>query len=41
MEYIKPYPTSAVINLTDECNFRCPYCFTEHNPKRSTFEIVD
>ena len=41
MEYIKPYPTSAVINLTDECNFRCPYCFTEHHPKRSTFEIVD
>ncbi|DAT81430.1 MAG TPA: 7-carboxy-7-deazaguanine synthase [Caudoviricetes sp.] len=22
-----PLPTSGVINLTDECNNRCPYCF--------------
>lgn len=23
----------AVINLTDSCNLRCPYCFTEHNTR--------
>lgn len=34
-------PTSAVINLTDECNFRCPYCFTTHKPRRASLETVE
>lgn len=29
------YPIySAVINVTDGCNLRCPYCFTEHNSRQ-------
>lgn len=28
------YPIfNAVINVTDQCNLRCPYCFTEHNTR--------
>lgn len=29
------YPIfNAVVNLTDGCNLRCPYCFTEHNTRQ-------
>lgn len=40
-EYQEPHPINAVINLTDQCNFRCPYCFVGHNPRRTTYEIVE
>lgn len=37
----KPYSLShALLNLTDECNLRCKYCFTSHNPKRMTLETA-
>ncbi|MDR2821573.1 MAG: radical SAM protein [Mycoplasmataceae bacterium] len=26
--------TAMMLNVTDECNLCCPYCFTEPNPKR-------
>lgn len=29
-----------VVNLTNECNLRCKYCFTEHNPKRMTLDVL-
>lgn len=31
---------SAVINLTDECNLRCKYCFTHPNPRKMTLPTL-
>lgn len=31
---------SAVVNLTDNCNLRCPYCFTEHNTRKISLDIL-
>ena len=28
----KNFPIDAIINITDECNLRCKYCFTHPNP---------
>lgn len=28
------------INLTNQCNLRCYYCFTEHNPKNLSFQTM-
>lgn len=38
---MKDYPRSAVWSVTDQCNFRCPYCFVHHSPRKSSFEIGD
>lgn len=33
-------PGAAVLNLTDQCNFRCKYCFVHHNPRRMKLETA-
>lgn len=33
-------PISAVVNITDQCNLRCKYCFVNHNPSRMTLETA-
>ena len=30
----------AVINVTNECNLRCRYCFTQHNPRQMSYETA-
>lgn len=32
--------SSCTINLTDDCNFRCKYCFTHHNPRKISLETM-
>lgn len=34
-------PGSAVMNVTDACNFRCPYCFVKHNPRRMSLKTAE
>lgn len=31
---------AACLNLTNQCNLRCTYCFTEHNPQKMTLETA-
>lgn len=33
-------PLSATYNVTDRCNFACPYCFTKENARSSSFEVA-
>ena len=28
------------INLTNQCNLRCYYCFAEHNPRNITWDTM-
>ena len=37
---IYQYPYHGVINVTDDCNLRCQYCFTEHSPHYMTLETA-
>lgn len=32
--------SSVIINVTDNCNLRCPYCFTERNTAVSSLEVM-
>ena len=34
------YPTSAVLNVTDNCNLQCKYCFTEQHPHYMTLDTA-
>ena len=34
-------PTAAVMNVTDECNNKCPYCFVHFQKNYMTFETAD
>lgn len=36
-----PLPTAAVMNVTDECNNKCPYCFVHFQKNYMTFETAD
>lgn len=36
-----PLPTSGVINLTDECNNRCPYCFVCFQKNYMSYETAE
>lgn len=33
-------PVGIVVNATNQCNLRCPYCFTEHRPQRMSLETM-
>lgn len=33
----KNYPTHVVINLTDQCNLNCLYCYVDSSPTRSNY----
>lgn len=40
-EYRNKVPiTNAIVNLTDQCNLRCPYCFTCHSSRRGSLEVL-
>lgn len=30
----------AIVNLTDQCNLRCPYCFTCHNERKASLDVL-
>ena len=32
--------THMVFNLTNQCNLRCKYCFTEHNPRKMSLDTL-
>lgn len=42
MEYRKEFEllSNACLNLTDDCNLRCKYCFVEQRPHYMTFELA-
>ena len=33
------YPTKICLNLTDNCNLACRYCFVEQHPHYMTYDI--
>ena len=37
----KTLPTAAVLNITDKCNNRCPYCFVCFNNNDMPYEIAE
>lgn len=39
-EQMRTKPLSGVLNVTNQCNLRCRYCFVEHNPQRTTIEVA-
>ena len=41
-EYLEEYkyPTRICLNLTDDCNLACKYCFVEQNPHYMTYDIA-
>ncbi len=39
-ELVRSKPLNAVINLTNNCNLRCEYCFVDFAPERSTLEVA-
>lgn len=34
------YPTNAVLNLTDNCNLACVYCFVQQKPHYMTLDVA-
>ena len=34
------YPTIAVLNITDDCNLACHYCFVQQRPRYMTLEVA-
>ena len=33
-------PTCICLNLTDDCNLACKYCFVQQKPHYMTFEVA-
>lgn len=33
-------PVGIIVNTTNQCNLRCPYCFTHHETKRMNLETM-
>lgn len=42
MEYSKDILpiTEICANLTEDCNFACRYCFTEHHPNHMSYKVA-
>lgn len=34
------YPTAGVLNVTDDCNLQCRYCFVEQHPHYMTLDVA-
>jgi len=34
------YPVNIHLNLTDDCNLRCKYCFVHHKPNYMPLEVA-